>query len=98
MVVSYGTDIPNLEGDHTRYLYGPGSILVAHSKDEFVTIQDLQDSVKGYKKLIREALHPSKGKGLEPVEIFQDNGDQKTFVADIVETVVLQDEVHVTEL
>jgi acetylornithine deacetylase len=24
IVVSYGTDIPNLQGDHKRYLYGPG--------------------------------------------------------------------------
>jgi len=22
---AYGTDIPNLKGDHKRYLYGPGS-------------------------------------------------------------------------
>ena len=24
IVVNYGTDIPNLKGDHKRYLYGPG--------------------------------------------------------------------------
>ena len=27
-MVNYGTDIPNLQGHHKRYLYGPGSILV----------------------------------------------------------------------
>jgi acetylornithine deacetylase len=68
LVVSYGTDVPYLKGDHKRYLYGPGSILVAHSKDEYVTIQDLHDAVKGYKKLIAEALDPSSGKKLEVAE------------------------------
>ncbi|CZR53707.1 related to diaminopropionate ammonia-lyase [Phialocephala subalpina] len=28
-VMNYGTDIPALKGDHKRYLYGPGTILVA---------------------------------------------------------------------
>jgi acetylornithine deacetylase len=27
IVVNYGTDIPNLNGDHKRYLYGPGMII-----------------------------------------------------------------------
>jgi len=25
IICSYGTDVPNLHGDHKRYLYGPGS-------------------------------------------------------------------------
>ncbi|GAB7353470.1 hypothetical protein MBLNU459_g3926t1 [Dothideomycetes sp. NU459] len=32
--VSFGTDVPRLEGTHKKYLYGPGSILVAHGVDE----------------------------------------------------------------
>ncbi|MCJ1399693.1 hypothetical protein MMC11_002895 [Xylographa trunciseda] len=56
IVVNYGTDIPNLEGDHKRYLYGPGSILVAHSDHEHLTVDDLLTAVEGYKKLIRAAL------------------------------------------
>jgi hypothetical protein len=62
--VSYGTDIPRLHGDHKRYLYGPGSILVAHSDHEHLAIQDLLDAVKGYKTLVREALNPSRGKSV----------------------------------
>ncbi|KAF4622721.1 hypothetical protein G7Y89_g14308 [Cudoniella acicularis] len=34
IVVNYGTDIPNLKGDHKRYLYGPGTILMAHSMQD----------------------------------------------------------------
>ncbi|KAH6623765.1 hypothetical protein F5144DRAFT_615466 [Chaetomium tenue] len=56
MVANYGTDVPNLEGDHVSYLYGPGSILVAHGDDEGLTIQDLEDAVEGYKKLIKHAV------------------------------------------
>lgn len=56
IVVNYGTDIPNLKGDHKRYLYGPGSILVAHSDHEHVSIADLETAVKGYKKLIEHSL------------------------------------------
>ena len=56
ITVNYGTDIPNLVGDHKRYLYGPGSILVAHSDHEHLRVQDLYDAVEGYKKLIMHAL------------------------------------------
>ncbi len=56
IVVNYGTDIPNLNGDHKRYLYGPGSILVAHSDHEHLVASDLDEAVKGYKKLIRSSL------------------------------------------
>jgi acetylornithine deacetylase len=56
VVVNYGTDIPGLKGDHKRYLYGPGSILVAHSDHEHVTISDLEAAVQGYKILITESL------------------------------------------
>ncbi|KAK4100428.1 Zn-dependent exopeptidase [Parathielavia hyrcaniae] len=56
MVANYGTDVPNLEGDHVSYLYGPGSILVAHGDDEGLTIKDLEDAVEGYKRLIKHAV------------------------------------------
>jgi acetylornithine deacetylase len=61
MIVNYGTDVAHLKGDHTRYLYGPGSILVAHGKDEALTVQDLEDAVEGYKTLIRHALNKGTG-------------------------------------
>jgi acetylornithine deacetylase len=56
IVVNYGTDIPNLKGEHKRYLYGPGTILMAHSDHEHLKIQDLEVAVKGYKTLIEYAL------------------------------------------
>ena len=54
--VNYGTDIPNLKGKHKRYLYGPGSILVAHSDHEHLKASDLLTAVEGYKRLVRSAL------------------------------------------
>lgn len=54
--MNYGTDIPNLKGDHKRYLYGPGSILMAHSDHEHLKVSDLEAAVKGYKALINHAL------------------------------------------
>ncbi|RKU39782.1 hypothetical protein DL546_000383 [Coniochaeta pulveracea] len=56
MIVNYGTDVANLEGDHTRYLYGPGSILVAHGDDENVKVHELETAVEDYKRLIKHAL------------------------------------------
>ncbi|KAF6798254.1 C6 zinc finger domain-containing protein [Colletotrichum sojae] len=55
-VVNYYTDVPYLEGEHKRYLYGPGTILVSHSNDERITVSDLESSVEGYKTLILESL------------------------------------------
>ncbi|OQO08910.1 hypothetical protein B0A48_05800 [Cryoendolithus antarcticus] len=59
ITVNYGTDIPNLEQTvkgQKRYLYGPGSILVAHSNHEATTEKELFDAVDGYKTLILHAL------------------------------------------
>lgn len=56
IVANYGTDIPYLKGDHKRYLYGPGSILVAHGEDEALTVGDLETAVEGFKKLILHGL------------------------------------------
>ena len=57
MVVNYGTDIPNLNSTvkgQKRYLYGPGSILVAHGKDEGLTVGELVGAVENYERLILE--------------------------------------------
>ena len=56
ITVNYGTDIPNLKGNHKRYLYGPGSILVAHSDHEHLAAGDLLAAVEGYKRLVLAAL------------------------------------------
>lgn len=56
--VNYGTDLPNLKVKEgvKRYLYGPGSIFVAHGDNEALTVRDMHDAVNGYKKLIDAAL------------------------------------------
>lgn len=58
ITVNYGTDVPNLnvKDGVKRYLYGPGSILVAHGKNEGLTVGDLEDAVEGYKKLVLHSL------------------------------------------
>ncbi|KAK8202955.1 acetylornithine deacetylase [Phyllosticta capitalensis] len=52
ITVNYGTDIHFLKGNHKRYLYGPGSIHVAHSDVEAVSVWDLEKAVIDYQKLI----------------------------------------------
>ncbi|KAH7313953.1 hypothetical protein B0I35DRAFT_280254 [Stachybotrys elegans] len=54
--MNYGTDIPFFRGNHTSYLYGPGSILVAHTPDEAITVGDLELAVEGFKRLILHAV------------------------------------------
>ncbi|KAJ5150783.1 Peptidase M20 [Penicillium coprophilum] len=60
--VNYGTDIPSLKINTQggpkvkRYLYGPGSIHVAHGDDEAITVGELEEAVRGYKRLISAAL------------------------------------------
>ncbi|KAI1273412.1 hypothetical protein F5Y07DRAFT_257056 [Xylaria sp. FL0933] len=56
ITVNYGTDVPKLKGNHTRYLYGPGSILVAHGKDEAIKLRDLEAGVEDFKKIILHVL------------------------------------------
>ncbi|EON65010.1 hypothetical protein W97_04245 [Coniosporium apollinis CBS 100218] len=56
ITVNYGTDIPNLKGSHKRYLYGPGSILVAHGPNEGLEVKELERAVIDYEKLIKASL------------------------------------------
>lgn len=56
IVATYGTDIPFLEGNHTRYLYEPGTILVAHGDNEALPVGDLEDAVEAFQKLILHSL------------------------------------------
>ncbi|MDB4887761.1 MAG: peptidase [Gemmatimonadetes bacterium] len=52
-VVAFATDIPALPGWGTPYLYGPGSIHVAHRDDEFVEIAELRAAVDAYERIVR---------------------------------------------
>lgn len=55
-VVRFTTDIPHLPNWGTPLLLGPGSILVAHTKDEFVMKGDLENAVGLYVDLVRRLL------------------------------------------
>lgn len=63
ITVNYGTDVPHLTlhphrgGKKVkRYLYGPGSIFVAHGDNEALTVSELEKAVVGYRMLIEAAL------------------------------------------
>lgn len=55
-VVRFTTDIPHLPNWGQPLLLGPGSILVAHTKDEFVLKKDLESSVQLYVDLVKKLL------------------------------------------
>ena len=55
-VVRFTTDIPHLGRWGRPLLLGPGSILVAHTKDEFVLKKDLETAVGLYIDLVRKLL------------------------------------------
>lgn len=54
--VRFTTDIPYLTNWGQPLLLGPGSILVAHTKDEYVRKSDLADAVGLYVDLVRKLL------------------------------------------
>jgi len=51
-VAAFATDIPELTNWGIPYLFGPGSIHVAHRDDEFVEISALASAVDGYERLV----------------------------------------------
>jgi len=55
-VVRFTTDIPHLPNWGTPLLLGAGSILVAHTKDEFVLKRDLEEAVGLYVNLAKKLL------------------------------------------
>lgn len=56
MVAAFATDIPALPRWGRPYLYGPGSIHVAHTTQERITRAELEEAVKGYVRLAEAAL------------------------------------------
>lgn len=54
--VAYTSDIPLLDRWGTPLLFGPGSIHVAHTPDEYVDVDELRASVDTYVALTRELL------------------------------------------
>lgn len=55
-VVRFTTDIPHLPNWGQPLLLGPGSILVAHTNDEFVRKRDLENATRLYVSLVRKLL------------------------------------------
>ena len=55
-VMAYATDVPALPRWGTPYLFGPGSIHVAHTDHEFVDVGELRAAVDGYVRIARAAL------------------------------------------
>ena len=60
-VVAYATDVPNLPSWGTPYLFGPGSIHVAHTDDEFIEVTELRAAVEAYVRLAKAALERAPG-------------------------------------
>jgi acetylornithine deacetylase len=55
-VFPFTTDVPLLGRWGTPLLYGPGSILVAHTANEHVAIAELGAAIDGYERLARACL------------------------------------------
>lgn len=55
-VVAYATDVPALTNWGAPYLFGPGSIHVAHTDGEYVDVAELRAAVGAYERLARAAL------------------------------------------
>jgi acetylornithine deacetylase len=56
-VAAFATDIPALTNWGTPYLFGPGSIHVAHRDDERIDVAELRAAVDAYVRLARQVGH-----------------------------------------
>jgi acetylornithine deacetylase/succinyl-diaminopimelate desuccinylase-like protein len=54
--VAYTTDIPLLSRWGTPLLFGPGSIHVAHTPDEYIDVRELRAAVDAYDRIVRALL------------------------------------------
>jgi acetylornithine deacetylase len=54
--VAYTTDIPLLTKWGKPLLFGPGSIHVAHTPDEFIAVEELRNAVDAYERIVRALL------------------------------------------
>ena len=51
-VAAFATDIPALPSWGTPYLFGPGSIHVAHTADEWIDLEELEAAVATYERIV----------------------------------------------
>ncbi|MEO8909183.1 MAG: M20/M25/M40 family metallo-hydrolase [Gemmatimonadaceae bacterium] len=54
--VAYTSDIPLLSNWGEPFLFGPGSIHVAHTPDEYIDVEELRASVDSYERLAKTLL------------------------------------------
>lgn len=54
--VAYTSDVPFLGRFGEPLMFGPGSIHVAHTRDEYIEVDELRASVDGYERLVRSLL------------------------------------------
>jgi acetylornithine deacetylase len=62
-VAAFATDIPKLGNWGTPYLFGPGSIHVAHRDDEYVLASELDAAVDAYVRIALSALERERVSG-----------------------------------
>ncbi len=55
-IAAFATDIPALSSWGTPYLFGPGSIHVAHRDDEHVSVAELEAAVDAYERIVEAIL------------------------------------------
>lgn len=55
-VMAYATDVPELSNWGTPYLFGPGTIHVAHTDEERIALDELHAAVGAYERLAVAAL------------------------------------------
>jgi acetylornithine deacetylase len=54
--MAYTSDIPLLSRWGTPLLFGPGSIHVAHTPDEYIDVNELRAAVDSYERIARQLL------------------------------------------
>jgi len=54
--VAYTSDIPLLGRWGTPLMFGPGSIHVAHTPDEFIEVEELRGAVDAYERIVKTLL------------------------------------------
>lgn len=55
-VAAYATDLPALTNWGEPFLFGPGSVHVAHTDDEHVSVAELEEAVGAYVRLVTATL------------------------------------------
>ena len=54
--MAYTSDIPLLGKWGTPLLFGPGSIHVAHTPEEYIDVKELRAAVDAYQRIVRSLL------------------------------------------